>query len=241
MRHWRKIGRFGFCASWNNIRRVVLRSTASGESRPVRTCVMDNPVEDFQKIYEDHYSRMVRYLHRLVGDSNAEDVAQDVFVKVHQALDKFRGESTLSTWIYRIATNTAMDRLRSSSANILSASSCLTNEDDPADEIGRASDDSAPRLDTLLIRKDMSDCIRGIVDSLPENYRAVLVLSDLEGLTNGEICEVLALSLETVKIRLHRGRTRLRKELEAKCNFYRDDRNELACDRKTTSLKFIKK
>jgi len=201
---------------------------------------MDNTEKEFQKIYEDHYFRMVRYLRRLVGESDAEDVAQEVFVKVHQSLDKFRGESKLSTWIYRIATNTAMDRLRSSSAKILFASHSLTDEDDLAVGRGQVSEDNAPRLDALLIRQEMNECIRGIVDSLPENYRTVLVLSDLEGLTNAEICEVLGLPLETVKIRLHRGRKHLKKELNANCHFYRNDRNELACDRKTTSLKFIK-
>ncbi len=200
---------------------------------------MDSRADEFQKIYDDHYPKIVRYLRRIVGEIEAEDVAQEVFVKVHQALDGFRGESKLSTWIYRIATNAAMDRLRSSSAKILSASNSLTDEDDLAVEIGQVSEDNTPRLDTLLIRKEMNECIRGIVDSLPENYRTVLVLSDLEGLTNAEICEVLRLPLDTVKIRLHRGRKRLKKELEAKCQFYRDGRNELACDLKTTSLKLI--
>jgi len=200
---------------------------------------MNTTEKEFQKIYEDHYVRVVRYLRRLVGDPDAEDVAQEVFVKVHQALNKFRGESTLSTWIYRIATNAAMDRLRS--AKILSASGTLTDEDDLPVERGQVSEDNTPRLDALLIRKEMNDCIRGIVEALPGNYRTVLVLSDLEGLTNAEICEVLALPLETVKIRLHRGRKRLNKELNANCHFYRDDRNELACDRKTASLEFIKK
>jgi hypothetical protein len=96
-------------------------------------------------------------------------------------------------------------------------------------------------LDTLLIRKDMKDCIRGVVDSLPGDYSAVLVLSEFEGLTNSEIAEVIGISLDTAKIRLHRARTKLRKALEAKCNFYRDERNELSCDRKTTPLKFLKK
>jgi len=196
---------------------------------------------EFQKIYEDHYPRIVRYLRRLVGDSDAEDVAQEVFVKVHQALDGFRGESKLSTWIYRIATNTAMDRLRSSSSKILSTSSSLTDEDETADETDQLSDDSVPRLDTTLIRKDMNDCIRGIVDSLPENFRTVLVLSDLEGLTNAEICGVLDLPLDTVKIRLHRGRKHLKKALESNCHFYRDSRNELACDRKASNIEFRKK
>ncbi len=105
---------------------------------------MESADEEFQKIYEDHYPRIVRYLRRLVGDSEAEDVAQEVFVKVHQSLDKFRGESKLSTWIYRIATNTAMDRLRSSSSKILSTSSSLPEETDPAEEIKKAADDGAP-------------------------------------------------------------------------------------------------
>ena len=77
---------------------------------------MESAEKEFQKIYDDHYPRIVRYLRRLVGDSEAEDVAQEVFVKVHQSLDGFRGESKLSTWIYRIATNTAMDRLKSPSS-----------------------------------------------------------------------------------------------------------------------------
>jgi RNA polymerase sigma-70 factor (ECF subfamily) len=87
----------------------------------------------------------------------------------------------------------------------------------------------------------MNDCIKGVVDGLPENYRTVLILSDLEELTNNEIAEVLDISLETVKIRLHRARTRLKKELEHHCSFYKDERNELACDRKVPSLKFLKK
>lgn len=194
----------------------------------------------FQQIYEEHYPRIVRYLRRIVGEAEAEDAAQEVFVKVHRSLDGFRGESKLSTWIYRIATNTAMDKLRSSLSKTAFASSRPQEEADPAEDIETVADVSVPRLDTLLIRKDMNDCIRGIVDSLPENYRTVLVLSDLEGLTNAEICEVLGLSLDTVKIRLHRGRKRLKKELDANCHFYRDGRNELACDRKTAVIEIRK-
>ena len=99
----------------------------------------------------------------------------------------------------------------------------------------------ATSLDSQLVRKEMNECIRGIVDGLPENYRAVLALSEVEEFTNAEISQILGISLDVVKIRLHRARARLKKELEAKCNFYRDERNELACDRKTTHLKiFIK-
>lgn len=202
---------------------------------------MDTREEEYRRIYAEQYPKVVRYLHRIVGEADAEDVAQETFVKVHRALDGFRGESSLATWIYRIATNAARDRLRSPSSRLSAASVELQDEDATADETVRAAEDRMPRLDSLLIRRDMNDCIRGIVDGLPGNYRTVLVLSDLEGFSNSEICAVLDLPLDTVKIRLHRARKRLKAALEANCHLYLDDRNELACDRKFPPLKFMKK
>ncbi len=201
---------------------------------------MTDETREFRKLYETYYPRIVRYLRRTVGEAEAEDVAQDVFVKAGRALDGFRGDSSLSTWIYRIATNAATDHIRKyASRQGLEIPEAAPDDDAPAGEA--MPDDDLPVPDSLLIRKDMNECIRGIVDGLPENYRAVLVLSDLEGLTNAEIAGVAGISLDTVKIRLHRARARLRKELRVKCDFYRDERNELACDRKTVPLKFIEK
>jgi len=84
----------------------------------------------------------------------------------------------------------------------------------------------------------MNKCIRDFVEKLPENYRTVVVLSELEGLINNEIAEILGVSLDTVKIRLHRARVKLKKELETHCSFYRDERNELACDLKSAFKEF---
>jgi RNA polymerase sigma-70 factor, ECF subfamily len=193
---------------------------------------------DFSAIYDEYYAKIVRYLTRLMGELEAEDAAQETFVKIDRSLDNFRGESSLTTWIYRIATNTAMDHLRRPSSK---PSERLTEENEALGDEGAGPIDNTPLLDTLLIRKDMNDCIRGVVDSLPGDSSTVLVLSEFEGLTNTEIAEVIDISLDTVKIRLHRARTKLRKALEAKCNFYRDERNELSCDRKTIPLKFLKK
>ncbi len=78
----------------------------------------------------------------------------------------------------------------------------------------------------------MNACIRGVTDQLPENYRTVLLLSEFEEFTNTEIAEILGLSIDTVKIRLHRARVTLRKSMESQCSLFRDKRNELACDRK---------
>ena len=198
--------------------------------------------EDFDKIYKEFFPKIVGYLRRLVGEHDAQDVAQEVFMKVNSALETFRGDSSLPTWIYKVATNAAIDHLRKSA----SGPGALVTVDHADDESftgddATAAEGSSPPLDTHLIRKEMNMCIRGIVEALPENYRSVLVLSELEGFTNTEIADVLDISLEAVKIRLHRARLLLKKELGAKCHFYRDERNELACDRKTASLNFLKK
>jgi len=189
---------------------------------------------EFPALYREYYPKIVGYLRRVVGDGEAEDVAQEAFVKISRSLDGFRGESQLSTWIYRIATNAAMDHLRRPSAKQFFHPASDMSDDDEGYEQMIA--DGSPLHDTLLIRKDMSACIRGLVNDLPEQYRTVLVLSDLEGFTNAEIGDVLGLSLDTVKIRLHRARLRLKKAMDHACHLYHDGRNELSCDRKTTTL-----
>ena len=78
----------------------------------------------------------------------------------------------------------------------------------------------------------MNACIREFIERLPENYKTVVVLSELEGFKNGEIAAILGISLDAVKIRLHRAREKLRKTLQTGCSFYRNADDELACDRK---------
>ncbi len=78
----------------------------------------------------------------------------------------------------------------------------------------------------------MNECIRSFIEKLSPDYKAVIVLSELEGFKNKEITDILQISLDIVKIRLHRARANLKKELEANCSFYRDKRNILACDLK---------
>ena len=82
------------------------------------------------------------------------------------------------------------------------------------------------------IRKEMNECIREFVDKLNENYRTVIILSELKDLKNQDIADILGISLDAVKIRLHRARVKLKELFEAGCEFYRNEDNELACDRK---------
>lgn len=194
---------------------------------------------DFQEVYAAFHDKILRYLARLLGEADSEDMAQEAFLKINAALGTFRGDASLSTWVYRIATNVATDHLRKS--NRLKQADDGYPEEALLNKDGTAVGPDIPAVDTHLVRKEMNECIRGIVEGLPENYRTVVVLSDLEEMTNQEIAEVLDMSLDAVKIRLHRARARLKKELEDHCIFYRDDRNELACDRKTLPLNILKK
>ena len=167
----------------------------------------------------------MRYLARLVGEGEAEDLTQTVMLKVSRSLPDFRGESSVSTWIYRIATHVALDSLRRKRIATLSESDSAPDEGEvPAGA-------QAASVETAAIREEMNACIREFIERLPETYRTVMVLSELEGFRDREIAAILGLSLETVKIRLHRARGKLRKDLGAGCRFYRNADNDLACDR----------
>jgi len=191
---------------------------------------------EFRRIHETFHPKVLRYLTRLAGESEAEDLAQIVMLKVSEGLPSFRGEASLSTWIYRIATNAALDRLRRSEpkqAEVQEAFQAFQSEPGIDSELeGFPLEAQSPSVEATAIREEMNACIREFIGHLPDDYKTVMVLSELEGFKNAEIAGILEVSLDTVKIRLHRAREMLTKELEAGCNFDRDEGNELACDRK---------
>ena len=191
----------------------------------------------FTEIYDEFYSKILHYLKGLVGEHEAEEVAQIVFEKINKTLDSFKGNSKLSTWIYKIATNTALDKLKSSSFKHSHAGPLapfpihLPEMEGPVSK----TNDNLSSPDKKIIRDEMNDCIREFVDRLPPDYRTIITLNEFEGFTNKEISEILDISLDTAKIRLHRARARLKESLEAGCDFYTDERSELACDRKQST------
>ena len=159
-----------------------------------------NPRDDleFQNIYNTFHDKIRRYLARLVGETESEDLTHEVFIKAGKALEDFRGESSLSTWIYRIATNTALDRLRNPDFKRSAQERLSIGEDEMAIEDKDVwTGKKIPLPDQQLIRKEMNACIRSFIDSLPADYRSVIVLSDLEEFKNREIAEILDISLET--------------------------------------------
>ena len=186
---------------------------------------------EFDEIYEELQPKIRNYLSRLLGDQEAEDSVQEVFAKVSRGLDSFKGQSKLSTWVYRIATNTAIDKLRTPAYK--HASGLTSLEDTPgAENTTSPITPTDTANDQKVIRKEMSECVREYVDRLPPDYRTVLILKELEGFKNKEIAYILQITLENVKVRLHRAKVRLKKELDDSCDFYHNEEGNLACDRK---------
>jgi RNA polymerase sigma-70 factor (ECF subfamily) len=188
---------------------------------------------NFQQIHEAYRSRIVRYLAGLAGEDKAEDLCQEVFVKVDKGLKGFRAEAKLSTWIYRIASNTYHDHVRGRTFKQQQKEQLIAAEeiDSLQDEVPSLGGES-PVVEQKLIRGEMIECIRGYINQLPEDYRVVLLLSDEEDFKNREIAEILKISQDNVKIRLHRARAKLKEMLEGNCDFYLDDQSNVACDRK---------
>jgi RNA polymerase sigma-70 factor (ECF subfamily) len=194
-----------------------------------------NRKTDFKQVYEEFQPKILSYLSRLVGDDEAEDIAQQVFEKVSLALDGFEGRSKLSTWVYRIATNTALDRFRSPSFKRSLEYTPLEAIKTFDTSTGWTIEAEQP-TDQKFIRKEMSECIREYIDKLSPDHRTVIILKELEGFKNREIADILQVSLDTVKTRLHRARAALKKELDQACQFYHNEQGTLACDRKPTLI-----
>jgi RNA polymerase sigma-70 factor (ECF subfamily) len=150
---------------------------------------------------------------------DAEEVAQDVLLKVFRKIDAFRGDSALSSWIYRITFNAAMSRLRNSRFSrpfeVPEAVSRPGTDDDERSHAREAADWSS-MADEAILRRQMRDRLADAMADLPPIYRIPVVLRDLEGLSTEEASQVLKVKAQTLKSRLHRGRlTRQKQERDA--------------------------
>ncbi len=194
--------------------------------------VQENGTLTFASVFQAYQSPIYNYLLRMTQNpTEAEDLTQETFIRVHSSLSTFRGEASLSTWLYRIATNVSYDYFRRKTRQ---AKAALSLEETDVERKGvRAETPASP--EQLAAQSEMSACVEGFIDRLPPSYRAVLVLHDVQGLKNSEIAEVLQCSLDTVKIRLHRARKTLRATLSTGCDFAHDERAVFVCETKAGS------
>ncbi len=169
-----------------------------------------------QQAFEDLVSRYENKVYRLAikltrNEALAEEVLQEVFIKIYEKIDTFRGESALSSWIYRIAANASFAKLnlekRHQHADI--------EETMPQAELQllERQDVTQEAPDRPLLADEALSVISQAIERLPEDFRVVLTLRDVEGLSNEEVARILELSVPAVKSRLHRARLLLRKRL----------------------------
>ena len=145
---------------------------------------------------------------------DAEEVTQDVLMKVHRKIDAFRGDAALSSWIYRITFNTAMSRLRSARAsrNLEVQAPDASTVEQPDRQPAEPADWSS-LADDQVLRGQMRERLIAALAQLPAVYRTPVILRDIQGLSTEEASAVLRVKPQTLKSRLHRGRLLLREHL----------------------------
>jgi len=153
----------------------------------------------------------------------ADDLLQETLIRIARGLPDFAGRASVKTWALSIATRVAADYFRTPDRRVH-----IVEVDEAADLA-----DTEHMIDERIVVDEMNACIRQVIDSLPDDYRAALVLHDLEGLNAHQVAEICGCSLATAKIRIHRARHRLRGALRRQCEFYRDGDDVFRCDRKT--------
>ena len=183
---------------------AIVRKVLGGDANAFETLVLE---------YEKNVYNIAL---RMTGNSeDAADMTQEAFIKAYNSLQSFRGDSKFSVWLYRIVSNVCLDFLRSK--NRRPTVSLSVEDDDGEDaQLDVADESQSPEL--LLDRKLTRDSVRRGLASLPPDYRQILLLREIQGLSYDEIAQALSLEVGTVKSRIFRARKRL-------CTFLIDDGN----------------
>jgi RNA polymerase sigma-70 factor, ECF subfamily len=178
------------------------------ENQYIHRCQQGDP-QAFEEILKLYEKKVYNLTYRMMGNhEDANDLAQEAFIRVYQSIDQFRGDARFSTWLYRIATNVCLDELRKRSRRQAESldEPVLTQDGSVMREIPDWSDNPEEALN----RREIQTMVQTGIQSLPEEQKIALILRDLQGHTYEEIAEMLDISLGTVKSRINRGRMALK-------------------------------
>jgi RNA polymerase sigma-70 factor (ECF subfamily) len=169
----------------------------------------------FDELVKKHYQRVCNILSHTLGASpNIEDLAQEVFIKAYYSLRRYRGESALSTWLYRITVNVALDELRREKRRRI-FSFTRTGERGPSEsEIASSVAGGEQGAHVLMEREELYEVLQSALKKIPMKHRLVFALREIEGYSYSEIAEMVSCSIGTVKSRLFHARLKLRRYLE---------------------------
>jgi RNA polymerase sigma-70 factor, ECF subfamily len=156
--------------------------------------------------------KVVKLVMRYLGDAaDAEDVAQEAFIKAYRALPQFRGDSAFYTWLYRIAINTAKNALAARNRNPVTYDLDLQGNDEAAEMIGKLKDPETP--EGLALTEEIRSIVNAAIGELPEDLRTAIVLRELEGMTYEEIAAAMDCPVGTVRSRIFRAREAIDRKL----------------------------
>ena len=186
----------------------------NGAEAELIDAVRRGDAEAFELLLNRHQERVLRLVLSILKDPmDTEEVVQDVFVRVLDKIDSFRGDSSFSTWIHRIAVNAALMRKRQHRAGAeVPLDEVMPEFDEQGQIAGPVVDGSEQAADPVL-REEGRQLIQAAVDRLDSKYQTVFLLRDVEGFSTEETANILGLGIPAVKSRLHRARLYLRKEL----------------------------
>ncbi len=169
--------------------------------------VLGGNANAFESLVIENQHQVYTLALKMVGnEDDAYDISQDAFVKAYNNLSKFRGDSKFSVWLYRLTSNLCLDFLRSRKRRSASSTSYI-NSDDEQQEIEIPDSRFSP--ETLLEKRELRRRVNAALESLPDSYREIIVLREINGLSYEEIAQVLSLELGTVKSRIFRARKKL--------------------------------
>ena len=178
--------------------------------------VLQGDVNAFEKLVTEYEKAVYAIAQRMTGNpEDAADMTQETFIKAYNSLQSFRGDSKFSVWLYRIASNVCLDFLRSRSRK---PTVSLSVEDDEGEETELDIADESQSPELLLERGLTRDAVRRGLNALPPDYRQILLLREIQGLSYEEIASALGIDLGTVKSRIFRARKKL-------CTFLIEDGN----------------
>jgi RNA polymerase sigma-70 factor, ECF subfamily len=172
----------------------------SGGDRDLAARVLAGDRDAFEGLYRQHAHRLYNLAFRMTGGAEADDLLQDVFLQAYRKLGSYKGDSSLGTWLYRLAVNLCLDHLRSKQGKMGQMTDSLDEEDAaPVASPIRPAEANNARLD-----------LEQAIAQLPPSYRATFVLHDVEGYQHDEIARILGIAEGSSKSLLHKARIRLR-------------------------------
>lgn len=177
---------------------------------------LSGETEAFEELVIKYQNKVYALAFRYMGnEEDAYDMAQEAFLKAYRSLATFKGDSSFSTWLYRVTTNVCLDELRRRKRRILALSLDEPLNTRGGEEVEKELIDPTPIADTVYEQKELSQYIQNTLNKLKPEYKAILVLRDIMDFSYAEIADILKCSVGTVKSRLSRARMVFRDKLSS--------------------------